>query len=128
MRSFHLVSCAVALACLLACSDDDSEPSLNWKCFEGSFDCWCTTVGPNDDVDSSDPEVAACTYTTCFRYEDFGDNCSCGPTGYQPDEFWTTYNPSRPAPLDPVGIQGPLWAGASPQPYALGRRPVRRCA
>ena len=96
----RFVGAFACLSLIIACSDDDDDDRdggpysgvVEWKCFEGS-DCWCVGLGPGDEADSSDPEVNACSFTTCYVYHPFEDDedswhCSCGPEDYEPASFW----------------------------------------
>jgi hypothetical protein len=51
------------VAMLVGCSSDDSAPKNEWRCFEGTTECWCLELTPGNDANSSDPRVPACATT-----------------------------------------------------------------
>jgi len=80
-----MLSC-FATGCNGSSSDDDDDGmgggsnEFEWVCFEGDISCWCTEVGPGRNVDSSEPEVLACSSFTCCLYAadaQRGGECEC---------------------------------------------------
>jgi hypothetical protein len=94
----HRISLLVlgSVLSLGACSNEDEDEAdggpyegvVEWRCFEGTSDCWCAGLEPGEEADSSEPRVDACSYTNCYAYEEYGWKCECRPAAFQPADGW----------------------------------------